>query len=220
MSNQGNSLFWVSCNACAKGIFSKDAATKESVNMYMSSCGCLYCSRCVHSCTSSGCSVCGAKSVKVLPIGKNLPQSIMEMFNRTETSLGKMHRRMDFQNRHFEQTLKLLRKKRKNFLGKLHNFKSLQSRKLKRRDALKKVETKLKQKKATMQRRMKAKVSLESKRNQMLNFSGMTNLTMFTGAVVSPPPENFCSRAISSLPPEESTKPSSNAGFFNFRKFF
>ena len=101
----------------------------------------------------------------MLPIGKNLPQSIMEMFNRTETSLGKMHRRMDFQNHHFERTLKLLRKKRKNFLGKLHYFKSLQSRKLKRRDALKKVETKLKQRKATMQRLMKVKVSLESKRN-------------------------------------------------------
>ena len=169
MSNQLNSLFWVSCNACAKGIFSKDAATKESVNMYMSSCGCLYCSRCVHSTTSSGCSVCGAKSkVKVLPIGKNLPQSIMEMFNRTETSLGKMHRRMEFQNLHFERTLRLLQKKRKNFLGKLHNFNSLQSRRMKRRDSVKK---------ATMQRRMKAKVSLEAKRNLMLNFSGMTNLT-------------------------------------------
>ena len=178
MSNQENSLFWVSCNACAKGIFSKDAATKESVNMYMSSCGCLYCSKCVHSTTSSGCSVCGAKSkVKVLPIGKNLPQSIMEMFNRTETSLGKMHRRMEFQNLHFERTLKLLKKKRKNFLGKLHNFNSSQSRKMKRRDSVKKVETKLKHKKAAMQRRMKVKVSLEAKRNLMLNFSGMTNLT-------------------------------------------
>ena len=180
MSNQENSLFWVSCNACAKGIFSKDAGSKESVNMYMSNCGCLFCSKCVHSCCiSSGCSVCGAKSkVKVLPIGKNLPQSIMEMFNRTETSLGKMHRRMEFQNLHFERTLRLLRKKRKNFLGKLHNFNSSQSRRMKRRDSVKKkVETKLKHKKATMQRRMKLKVSLEAKRNQMQNFSWMTNLT-------------------------------------------
>merc|ERR1712012_1043269 len=148
--------------------------------------------------TKSTSLICGAKSkVKVLPIGKNLPQSIMEMFNRTETSLGKMHRRMEFQNLHFERTLKLLRKKRKNFLGKFHNFKSSQSRRIKRRNALKKVETKLKHKKATMQRKMKAKVSLESKRNQMLNFSGMSNLPMFTGAVVSPPPKNFRPRVIS-----------------------
>ena len=84
---------------------------------------------------------------------------------------------MEFQNLHFERTLRLLRKKRKNFLGKLHNFNSSQSRKMKRRDSVKKVETKLKHKKAAMQRRMKVKVSLEAKRNLMLNFSGMTNLT-------------------------------------------
>ena len=216
MSNQENSLYWVSCNACAKGIFSKDAGSKESINMYMSNCGCLYCSRCVQSCTASGCFVCGTKSkVKVLPIGKNLPQSIMEMFNRTETSLSKMHRRIEYQNLHFERTLKLLRRKRKHVLEKLHNFKSSHSRRMKRRGALKKMEAKLKHKKATIQRRMRTKVSLEAKRGQQektLNLSETTNLTTFLGAVVSPPPRNFR--------PREQPPPSSNAGFFNFNNWF
>ena len=197
MSNQENSLYWVSCNACSTGIFSKDPVTKEPVQMSISSCGCFCCSRCVKSCPSSGCSVCGSKSkVKVMPIGKNLPQPLMEMFNSTETSLSKMNKRIEFQNLHFDRTLKLRRKKRKNLLEKCHLFKSPQSRRIKRKEALKKMEVKLKHKKAAMSRMNKTKMTLETKRSQqkrMLRPSDSTNKIMYAGAIVSAPPQSFLS---------------------------
>ena len=153
--------------------------------------------RCVKSCQSSGCSVCGSKSkVKVMPIGKNLPQPLMEMFNSTETSLSKMNKRIEFQNLHFDRTLKLRRKKRKNLLEKCHLFKSPLSRRIKRKEALKKMEVKLKHKKAAMSRMNKTKMTLETKRSQqkrMLRPSDSTNKIMFAGAIVSAPPQSFLS---------------------------
>merc|ERR1719233_2875231 len=44
----------------------------------------------------------------VLPIGKNLPQQGVEMFNRNEESLSKINKRSSFQNLHFNRCLKLL----------------------------------------------------------------------------------------------------------------
>ena len=74
----------------------------------MSSCGCIYCMRCVQASTQAGCITCKAGPGKVLPIGKNLPQQVVEMFNRNEESLSKINKRSSFQNLHFNRCLKLL----------------------------------------------------------------------------------------------------------------
>merc|ERR1712098_441474 len=74
----------------------------------MSSCGCIYCMRCVQSSTQAGCITCKAGPGKVLPIGKNLPQQVVEMFNRNEESLSKINKRSSFQNLHFNRCIKLL----------------------------------------------------------------------------------------------------------------
>ena len=74
----------------------------------MSSCGCIYCMRCVQASTQAGCVTCNAGPGKVLPIGKNLPQQVVEMFNRNEESLSKINKRSSFQNLHFNRCLKLL----------------------------------------------------------------------------------------------------------------
>ena len=191
MSHQENSLYWVACNSCAKAIFSKDDVTKEPVKMFVSSCGCLFCSRCVQSCTASGCSACGTKSkIKVVPIGKNLPQSIMEMFNKSETSLTKMDKRIDFQNHHYGRTLMLLKKKRKFLIEKLHHVKGSESKRPKRKEALKKLESKVNHKKSNVSKLDQTKLRLESKRIQhsrMLNMTMNSNTTMFAGAIISPP---------------------------------
>ena len=233
MPNQENALYWVSCNACSAAIFSKDPIDKEPIKMLVSNCGCFFCSRCAKSCSSSGCFVCGSKSkVKVVPIGKNLPQNLLEMFNNTETSISKMHKRMAFQNLHFERALKLRWKKRKNFIEKLHNFDSSQAKRFKRTEALKKMEAKLKHKKAVMSRMNKTKISLETKRNQqkrMLRPSETTNKTIFAGAINSAPPPGFLSpeqppasflMSPPSFIPHEQPKPSSKAGFLNWKNWF
>ena len=221
MSHQENNLFWVSCNACAKAIFSQDDVTKEPVKMFVSSCGCLYCSRCVQTCTSSGCSVCGTKSkVKVVPVGKNLPQSIMEMFNKSETSLTKMNKRMEFQTHHFQRACIVLRKKRKILMEKLQNVKCSQSKTLSRKEALKKLEAKLKHRKSSVSRLIQTKTTAEAKKIQqqrMLNLSMNSNATMFAGAITSAggimsPPTPFH--------PDHGRKPSPSVktGFSSFMK--
>ena len=217
MSHQENNLFWVSCNACAKAIFSHDDAAKEPVKMFVSSCGCLFCSRCVQSCTSSGCSVCGTKSkVKVLPVGKNLPQSIMEMFNKSETSLTKMNKRMEFQTHHFQRACIVLRKKRKFLMEKLQNVKCSQSKTLSRKEALKKLEAKLKHRKSSVSRLIQTKTTAEAKKIQqqrMLNLSMNSNATMFAGAIMSPPPPFHHDHG-------RKPSPSVKTGFSGFMKKF
>ena len=76
--------------------------------MFLSSCGCIYCTRCVQASTQSGCVTCGAAPGKVLPIGKNLPQQVVEMFNRNEESLAKINKRSSFQTLHYNRCLKVL----------------------------------------------------------------------------------------------------------------
>jgi hypothetical protein len=97
-------LYWLSCNRCSTRFLPPQTSKK----MFMSSCGCIYCMRCVQASTQSGCVTCRAAPGKVLPIGKTLPQQVMEMFNRNEESLAKINKRSNFQNLHFNRCLKLL----------------------------------------------------------------------------------------------------------------
>ena len=97
-------LYWLSCNRCSSRFLPPQANKK----MFMSSCGCIYCTRCVQASTQSGCVTCRAAPGKVLPIGKNLPQQVVEMFNRNEESLAKINKRSNFQNLHYNRCLKLL----------------------------------------------------------------------------------------------------------------
>ena len=97
-------LYWLSCNRCSMRFLPPQPSKK----MFMSSCGCIYCMRCVQASTQAGCVTCSAAPGKVLPIGKNLPQQVVEMFNRNEESLSKINKRSSFQNLHFNRCLKLL----------------------------------------------------------------------------------------------------------------
>ena len=94
-------LYWLSCST-------RFLPPQANKNTFMSSCGCIYCTRCVQASTQSGCVTCRAAPGKVLPIGKNLPQQVMEMFNRNEESLTKINKRNSFQTLHFNRCLKLL----------------------------------------------------------------------------------------------------------------
>ena len=97
-------LYWLACNRCAMRFLPPQSGKR----MFMSSCGCIYCMRCVQASTQAGCVTCSAGPGKVLPIGKNLPQQVVEMFNRNEESLSKINKRSSFQNLHFNRCLKLL----------------------------------------------------------------------------------------------------------------
>eukprot|EP00092_Neocalanus_flemingeri_P000304 GFUD01000324.1.p2 GENE.GFUD01000324.1~~GFUD01000324.1.p2 ORF type:complete len:195 (-),score=80.51 GFUD01000324.1:90-674(-) len=97
-------LYWLSCNRCSTRFLPPQAGKR----MFLSSCGCIYCMRCVQASTQAGCITCRAAPGKVLPIGKNLPQQVVEMFNRNEESLAKINKRSSFQNRHYNRCLKLL----------------------------------------------------------------------------------------------------------------
>jgi len=48
--------------------------------------------------------------VQLLPIGKNLPQHVMEMFNNNETSMSKLEKRIHFQKVHNMRNKKQLEK--------------------------------------------------------------------------------------------------------------
>ena len=103
-STQSTHLYWVSCNRCS----TRFLPTQPSKRMFLSSCGCIYCTRCVQASTQAGCVTCSAAPGKVLPIGKNLPQQVVEMFNRNEESLAKINKRSSFQSLHYNRCLKLL----------------------------------------------------------------------------------------------------------------
>ena len=105
-SSKGH-LYWVSCNRCGVALVSK---SNPPVKMYLASCGCLYCARCAQPSVTGpqGCHTCKAPSPKLLPVGKGLPQNVMEMFNKNEESLGKINKRSGFQNMHFERALNVL----------------------------------------------------------------------------------------------------------------
>jgi len=102
MTSEGraaDNLFWVHCNRCTVPMFS--GKSSPPTKMMFSSCGCIFCTKCSTKSTENGCKSCGAKKkVQLLPIGKNLPQRVMEMFNNNETSMSKLEKRINFQKVH------------------------------------------------------------------------------------------------------------------------
>merc|ERR1719228_2128406 len=100
MSTSGRSshLYWVSCNRCGTRFH-----TAAQQKMFLVSCGCMFCSRCVQGSTQGNCAACGRSSAKVLPIGSSLPQTVREMFNRNEESMAKINKRLEFRQTHFKR---------------------------------------------------------------------------------------------------------------------
>merc|ERR1711915_846007 len=87
----GSHLYWVACNRCGTRMLPMEQGKK----MVLSSCGCIFCTKCVQASTQKGCVVCKAGPGKVLPIGKSLPQPVLEMFNRNEESMSKINKEME-----------------------------------------------------------------------------------------------------------------------------
>ena len=103
-------LHWVLCNRCCVPMF--PVKSPNPTKMMISTCRCIYCIKCSVMSTENGCIGCGAPKtcVKLYPIGKNLPQDIMEMFNNSDTSLLKLERRIVFQNGHYQRNKMMLDK--------------------------------------------------------------------------------------------------------------
>ena len=76
--------------------------------MVITSCGCIFCIDCSGPATQAGCVSCGAKGIKTLSLGKDLPPHVMELFNSNVNSLAKVIKRKAFKNRQFEKTAKLM----------------------------------------------------------------------------------------------------------------
>ena len=76
--------------------------------MFLVACGCLYCAQCAPASVQGGCYTCKGPQGKILQVGKSLPQSVMEMFNKNEESLGKINKRAGFQKMHFDRTVGVL----------------------------------------------------------------------------------------------------------------
>merc|ERR1719228_727102 len=104
LSDTQSHLYWLGCNRCSLRFLPPQTGKR----MLMSSCGCIYCMRCDQASTQGSCTTCKAGPGKVLPIGKTLPQQVMEMFNRNEESLSKINKRSSFQNLHYNRCMKLL----------------------------------------------------------------------------------------------------------------
>jgi len=109
-------LFWLNCNSCCAPILLPDGGARP---MFLVSCGCIYCQQCAQSCAANGCRTCGAGPGSVLPIGRSLPPHVMEMFNGISESLVKLDRRLKFQSRHYDRSVKLVMKQRKEVEAKL-----------------------------------------------------------------------------------------------------
>ena len=107
MTSQTSHLFWVHCNRCAAGLLSASPQSGP-IRMVITSCGCIFCLGCSGPATKAGCVSCGARTAKTLPLGKNLPPQVMDMFNSNNNSLGKFNKRTMFQSRQFDKTTKLM----------------------------------------------------------------------------------------------------------------
>ena len=105
---QSSHLFWVHCNRCAASMSSASPQSGPA-RMVITSCGCIFCLACSGPATQAGCVSCGARSAKILPLGKSLPPQVMEMFNSNINSLGKLPKRSMFQTRQFDKVTKLMR---------------------------------------------------------------------------------------------------------------
>ena len=109
---QSSHLFWVHCNRCAASF------QAGPIRMVITSCGCIFCVSCSVPATKDGCVSCGAKNVKTLPLGKNLPPQVMDMFNSNLSSIGKLNKRSLFQSRQFDKTAKLMMNMEKKRIAK------------------------------------------------------------------------------------------------------
>ena len=111
MTSIDDELFWVNCNKCAVGLFGvKDGV---HVKMFVTNCGCIFCSNCASISTKPQCAACGCNTVKLLPIGKNLPPHALEMFNQNMTSLSKMNKRKSFQDVQVDRSVKIMKRRTK-----------------------------------------------------------------------------------------------------------
>ena len=106
LEHQSSSLSWIHCNRCAAAMFSSSQSRPR--RMVITSCGCIFCIDCSGPATQAGCVSCGAKGIKTLSLGKDLPPHVMELFNSNVNSLAKVIKRKAFKNRQFEKTAKLM----------------------------------------------------------------------------------------------------------------
>jgi len=121
-------LHWVLCNRCCVLMFS--GKSPNPTKMMISSCRCIYCIDCSIKSTENGCKGCGKPHVKLFPIGKNLPQDIMEMFNNSDTSLLKLEKRMVFQNGHYQRNTKMLDKIATHHVSRMRKEKDAERKKI------------------------------------------------------------------------------------------
>ena len=119
---QSSSLSWVHCNRCATVMFSSSQSRPR--RMVITSCGCIFCIDCPGPATQAGCVSCGAKGTKTLPLGRDLPPHVMELFSNNVNSLVKVGKRQAFKNRQFEKTTQLVMDKDKKEEDKLREEKA------------------------------------------------------------------------------------------------
>ena len=147
---------------------------EQGKKMVLSSCGCIYCTKCVQASTQKGCVVCKAGPGKVLPIGKSLPQPVLEMFNRNEESMSKINKRTEFGNRHFKRCLKINTEMEKKLMEKL---KAEEQDRLRIKQELKLLEGKIHEKKSCVDKLEKAVATMNiGDKNPKFNASFETPL--------------------------------------------
>ena len=105
LQQQSSPLSWVHCNSCNVPMFSTSQSKPK--RMMITSCGCIFCIDCSGPATQAGCVSCGAKGIKTLPLGKDLPPHVMELFSNNVNSLVKVGKRQAFKNRQFDKTAQL-----------------------------------------------------------------------------------------------------------------
>ena len=102
LQQQSSPLSWVHCNSCNVPMFSTSQSKPK--RMMITSCGCIFCIDCSGPATQADCVSCGAKVIKTLSLGRDLPPHVMELFTSNVNSLAKVGKRQAFKNRQFEKT--------------------------------------------------------------------------------------------------------------------
>ena len=102
LAHQTSSLSWVHYKRCAAAMFSSSQSGPKK--MMITSCGCIFCIDCSGPATQADCVSCGAKVIKTLSLGRDLPPHVMELFTSNVNSLAKVGKRQAFKNRQFEKT--------------------------------------------------------------------------------------------------------------------
>ena len=85
LQQQSSPLSWVHCNRCAVAMFSSSQSRPK--RMMITSCGCIFCSDCSGPATQASCVFCGAMGIKTLPLGRDLPPHVMELFTSNVNSI-------------------------------------------------------------------------------------------------------------------------------------